>query len=164
MMSQNSKAINMLYCGLSTDIYELVFHYTSAKDIWDYLCCRYGSNEEITDLEIITNEENGDDKSEPHAELLEKQDQEEHEFKKNIQDLSTPMSKENEVKNFSDNSSLYYLDFIDLNIQFVIFFQSIVQVVLNLKSGTKLRRKIWLPQESLSVSYTHLTLPTKRIV
>ena len=114
-MSKNSKALNMLYFGFSIDICESVFHYKSAKEIWDYLCCHYGSNEEISDLEMITDEENGDDKSEPYTELVEKQDQEEHEFENNIQDLSTPMSNENEAKNFIDNSSQSCLNFIDLN-------------------------------------------------
>ena len=118
----------MLYCGISIDICESVFHYKSAKEIWDYLCCHYGSNEEISDLDTITNEEtieitkfkarhiddrnnpdekcddeNGDDKSEPHTESVEKQDREEYELKKNIQDLSTPKCKENEVENCIDN-------------------------------------------------------------
>lgn len=37
MMTKNSKAINMLYCGLYIDICEYVFQYRSAKEIWDYL-------------------------------------------------------------------------------------------------------------------------------
>ena len=42
-------------------------------------------------------------------------EQEECEFKRNIQDLSTSKSKENEVKNFIDNSSQSCLNFTDLN-------------------------------------------------
>ena len=111
-MTKNSKVMNTLYCGPSIDICESVFDYNSAKEICDYLCCHYGSNVDITDLDTITNEEtieitkfkarhvndrnnldekcedeNGDDKSEPHRELVEKQDQEVYELKKNIEDL-----------------------------------------------------------------------------
>ena len=45
---------------------------------------------------------------------MEKQDQEQYEFETNVQELSTPKSKENEVKNFSDNSFQFCLDVVDL--------------------------------------------------
>jgi len=44
IMSKISKAINMQYCGLSSDICEYVFYYKSAKEIWDYLYYSYSDN------------------------------------------------------------------------------------------------------------------------
>ena len=37
VMPKKSKAINVLYCGLSINICEYVFYYKSAKEIWHYL-------------------------------------------------------------------------------------------------------------------------------
>ena len=39
MMTKNYEAINLLYCGISIDICDYVFHCKSAKEIWNYLYC-----------------------------------------------------------------------------------------------------------------------------
>jgi len=52
-----SKAINMLYCGLSIDTCEYIFHYESAIEIWDYLYYSYGANEKVLDLDNVKQEE-----------------------------------------------------------------------------------------------------------
>ena len=57
MMSKNSKAIWMVYCGLSIDICEYVFQYKSAKKVQDYLHYLYGANEKVLDLDIVKHEE-----------------------------------------------------------------------------------------------------------
>ena len=57
MMAKNSKAINMLYCGLSIEICESIFYCKSAKEIWDTLCQLYSINKKILDLDLVKQEE-----------------------------------------------------------------------------------------------------------
>jgi len=56
-MSKNFKAINILYCALTVDIYEFILHCDSAKEIWKTLYNLYGSNQSVVLSEFVTQDE-----------------------------------------------------------------------------------------------------------
>ena len=56
-MSKNAKAMNILHCGLSNDIYEYVFHCKSAKEIWNYLYFSYDTKERVLGSNILKQED-----------------------------------------------------------------------------------------------------------
>ena len=46
-ISKNFKAINILFCALTVDIYEFVSHCDSAKEMWQTLYNLYGTNQNV---------------------------------------------------------------------------------------------------------------------
>ena len=52
LISENSKAIHILYCGLTNEIRELVLQCKSAKEICDYLYYLYATNGKVLDFDM----------------------------------------------------------------------------------------------------------------
>ena len=56
-ISKNFKAINILYCALTVDIYEFSWHCDSAKEIWETLYNSYGTNQNVALSEFVAQDE-----------------------------------------------------------------------------------------------------------
>ena len=52
-ISKNFKAINILYCALTVDIYEFISHCDSAKEIWETLYNLHGTNQNVVFSEFV---------------------------------------------------------------------------------------------------------------
>ena len=52
-ISKNFKAINILYCALTVDIYEFISHCDSAREIWETLYNLYGTNQNVVLSEFV---------------------------------------------------------------------------------------------------------------
>ena len=51
-ISKNYRAINLLYCGLSTDEFNRISTCRSAKEIWDKLVVTYEGTSQVKDTKI----------------------------------------------------------------------------------------------------------------
>ena len=54
---KNFKAINILFCALTVDIYEFTSHRDSAKEIWEALYNLYGTNQNVVLSEFVVQHE-----------------------------------------------------------------------------------------------------------
>ena len=78
-ISKNFKAINILFCALTVDIYEFVSHCDSAKEIWETLYNLYGTNQNVVLSEFVVQDEiimEGNVKQVEDHQLHEKQEHE----------------------------------------------------------------------------------------
>ena len=65
-----SKLLIFLYYGHTTEICEAVFLFEGAKEIWDYLCFQYATNEKVLDFDMIEQVGNDIDPCEKRDEMI----------------------------------------------------------------------------------------------
>jgi len=56
-ISKNFKAINILYCALTVDIYEFISHCDSAKETWETLYNLYRTNQNVVLSKFVVQDE-----------------------------------------------------------------------------------------------------------
>ena len=86
-ISKNFKAINILYCALTIDIYNSIAHCDNAMDIWKTLNGIYGTNHNVVLSEFVAQEEIIMDENDKQVEDCRHSEEKEYEKDDPVQDL-----------------------------------------------------------------------------
>ena len=102
-ISKNFKAINILYCALTVDIYEFISHCDSAREIWETLYNLYGTNQNVVLSEFVAQDEIIMDGNVKQVEDHQPHEEQEHENDDPIQRFIHNDVKHAQIEEFLEN-------------------------------------------------------------